>query len=134
MTHATNPTTKSFESRLAESDLPPPGPSHYAARRALWLAAPVTPPQSPPNSPSNSRQRLELLLSSPGAVNNDEIWKSGVEKVWRGLNAGQRLKRTLPLNLVIKILHFAWIRDSTWPVGLEAGPDSEHERTLDPTS
>lgn len=88
-----------FELSLANKPLPSPGPSYYAARRALWLA-PTSEAPLPP-VPSPSRQRLEHLLSIPGAVENDVVWKSGVEKVWRGLVSGGRLKRRLPMNLVV---------------------------------
>jgi len=115
-----NALPNSFEALLAQSTLPPPGPSHYAARRALWLASPAESSPTHSDSSSSSRQRLELLLNSPDAVHNDQTWKSGVEKVWKGLNAGQRLKRRLPMSLVIKILHSAWLRDDTWPVGMRA--------------
>ncbi|KIM90967.1 hypothetical protein PILCRDRAFT_25393, partial [Piloderma croceum F 1598] len=116
-------TKPAFEDTLSTIALPPPGPAHYTARRALWLA-PV--PEAPlPPVPSTSRQRLEHLLSMPGAVESEEVWKSGVEKVWKGLVAGGRLKRRLPMNLVIKILHAGWIRDpETWPAG-EVAPETD---------
>jgi hypothetical protein len=85
---------------LAASELPPPGPDHYVARRKLWL----TPRQavvSPPPESSTSRQRLEKLLSSPGAAESDDVWNNGIEKVWNGLNAGGRLKRRLPMALIV---------------------------------
>jgi hypothetical protein len=88
-----------FEDSLSTASLPPPGPAHYLARRALWLAPAPEPPLPP--VPSTSRQRLEQLLSIPGAVENEEVWKAGVEKVWKGLVAGGRLKRRLPMNLVV---------------------------------
>jgi hypothetical protein len=92
-------TRPAFEDSLSTTSLPPPGPAHYAARRALWLAPA---PEAPlPPMPSTSRQRLEHLLSMPGAVESEEVWKGGVEKVWKGLVAGGRLKRRLPMNLVV---------------------------------
>ncbi|KZP24525.1 hypothetical protein FIBSPDRAFT_668002, partial [Athelia psychrophila] len=101
------------------ASLPPPGPSHYSARRQLWLAQTGRSP--PPPAPSTSRERLEELLSMPGAATNDEVWKAGVERVWRGLVTGGRLKRRLPMNLVIKIIHAGWLRDpETWPAGAAA--------------
>lgn len=89
-----------FEDLLAAADLPPPGPLHYAARRDLWLRAKTAAPPRKPE-PSTSRKRLETLLNSPDAANKEEVWKGGVEKVWKGLNAGGRLKRRLPMNLVV---------------------------------
>jgi len=110
----------SFDDILAAADLPPPGPAYYTARRALWL----TPSPSlhvQPREPSTSRQKLENLLNPPGAVCDERVWKGGVEKVWKGLAAGGRLKRGLPLNLVIRIIHSAWLRDpETWPSGAVA--------------
>jgi hypothetical protein len=90
----------SFEDILATADLPPPGPAYYAARRVLWLTP--SRPLIRPREPSSSRQRLENLLNPPGAVCDEGVWKSGVEKVWKGLTAGGRLKRRLPLNLVVR--------------------------------
>ncbi|RDB22551.1 hypothetical protein Hypma_010013 [Hypsizygus marmoreus] len=110
-----------FDDILAAADLPPPGPEFYAARRKLWL----TPrsdvqPRASPQGQSTSRQRLEQLLSTPNAVQNDYVWNNGVEKVYKNLSAGGRLKRRLPMALIIKILHAAWLRDDTWPVGAVA--------------
>ncbi|KAG1892285.1 hypothetical protein F4604DRAFT_1913011 [Suillus subluteus] len=81
--------------------------------------------------PSSSRQRLEQLLSEPGAVNNEQAWKDGIEKVWKGLVNGGRLKRSLPLTLVIKVIHAGWLRDpDTWPSGAVA-PDSDQDPAAD---
>ncbi|KAF8897708.1 hypothetical protein BD779DRAFT_1667638 [Infundibulicybe gibba] len=135
---------KCFEDVMATSVLPPPGPAYYAARRELWLK-----PRSPKQldrqpEHSTSRQRLEKLLNSPGAVENDDIWDDSIEKIWKGLSAGGRLKRRLPMALIvrpphcistslipikivvdqIKIIHAAWIHDDTWPVGTVV-PDSD---------
>lgn len=89
-----------FDSILAASKLPPPGPDHYAARRALWLT-PRCPaaPRSP--EPSTSRKRLERVLSSPNAVESNAAWKNGIEDVWKGLSSGGRLKRRLPMSLIV---------------------------------
>ena len=121
---------------LAASELPPPGPDHYVARRKLWLT-PQRIVEHPSNQPSTSRQRLEKLLSFPDAAESDKVWNNGVENVWRGLNEGGRLKRRLPMALIvcsyslesstvfmhvmkIKIVHAAWIRENTWPPGAVA--------------
>jgi hypothetical protein len=111
--------TSSFEDSLSNATLPPPGPSHYAARRALWLTPTSGLPL--PQVPSTSRQKLEQLLSAPGAAESEEIWRAGIQRVWRGLVTGERLKRRLPMNLVIKIIHAGWLRDpDTWPPGAVA--------------
>ncbi|KAI6047462.1 hypothetical protein EDC04DRAFT_2556764 [Pisolithus marmoratus] len=109
---------------LLGANLPPPGPAHYAVRRALWLT-PTKPPEHAPSS--SSRLRLEQLLSQPGAVRSDEAWKGGVQKVWKGLVGGGRLRRRLPMNLVIKVIHAGWLRDpETWPAGAEV-PESDDD-------
>ncbi|KAJ7180272.1 hypothetical protein C8R43DRAFT_870859 [Mycena crocata] len=95
----------------------------YEARRAQWLT-PTVPPRAP--EPSTSRRKLEQVLSAPNAVTSDDVWFGSVEKIWKGLGAGGRLKRRLPMNLVIKIIHSAWLRDQTWPAGATAPePDDE---------
>ncbi|KAJ3802068.1 hypothetical protein GGU11DRAFT_673785 [Lentinula aff. detonsa] len=115
----TSSSRDSFDQILELSELPPPGPSYYAARRALWLRTPNNniSQQSPP---STSRHKLENLLNTPDAIYNDEVWEGGIRKVWKGLSGGASLKRRLPMNLVIKIIHCAWIRDETWPTGAVA--------------
>ncbi|PPQ65936.1 hypothetical protein CVT26_010698 [Gymnopilus dilepis] len=115
----------SFDEILQSSSLPSPGPEYYEARRRLWLT-PKGPPR-PPSQPSSSRRRLEDLFNQPGAVHSQEVWSSGLEKVWRGLSSGGRPKSNLPLPIVIKIIHAAWLRDRTWPPGMEA-PDSDDEQ------
>lgn len=89
-----------FEEKLKHASLPPPGPSHYATRRDLWLAQRNGPPLPP--VPSTSRDRLENLLSKPGAAESEEMWNAGVHKVWKILMAGGRFKRRVPMNLVVR--------------------------------
>lgn len=120
-THATEPLVSripqhnnsllsDFEQRCATSSLPPPGPEHFEARRNLWLGRPpsgdttstLRPQKSPPVS--NARSRLEELLSRPGALESDEVWNAGLVRVWKGLVGGGRLKKALPLNLVVCIM------------------------------
>jgi hypothetical protein len=93
-----SPKKSTSSSLISNPEFPPSGPAHYAARRALWLTPTKVHHRS---SPSSSRQRLEQLLSEPGAVNNEQVWKDGIEKVWKGLVNGGRLKRSLPLALVV---------------------------------
>jgi len=66
------------------------------------------------------------VLSAPDALTNDDVWFGSVEKIWKGLGAGGRLKRRLPMRLVIKIIHSAWLRDQTWPAG-EMAPEPDDE-------
>ena len=91
------------------------------------------------------RLKLEEVLNRPGALQSEEIWKAGIEKVWKGLVGGGRLKKRLPMGIVvrrtpyvrqivvesfqIKIIHAGWLRDpNTWPAApiaddvLEEGP------------
>ena len=121
--------------------LPPPGPDHYAARRARWLTPTDTQPH--PRHVPRSHVRLQRLLSQPDP-HRDQVWKRGIDQVWDGLVNGNRLKHRLPMSLVvctrlalpsfllmrpqIKVIHAAWRRDpDTWPEGAVA-PDSDDPR------
>lgn len=139
-------TPQSFEQLLAAKadSLPPPGQAYYEARKALWLAGPPETTDAAPELPmSPTRERLHNLLTGPDAEHSDRVW-SGVAKVWRGLNAGQRLRQALPLSLLVrnvrslfclqfiylsffqvKILHAAWLRDHTWPAGTAVASSDE---------
>ncbi|KAF5387726.1 hypothetical protein D9615_000552 [Tricholomella constricta] len=108
-----------FDDILAATDLPPPGPDYYAARRTLWLA-PRPSVQHAPVVPSTSRQRLEHLLSLSPHPEDEYVWNNGLAKVWKTLDAGGRLKRRLPMALIIRVIHAAWVRDDTWPAGAVA--------------
>jgi len=117
----------SFDEILQSSSLPGPGPDFYAARRCLWLTptrGPCVKPATDPPSESSSRQKLEFVLNQPDAIHNQDLWHHSLEKIWDGLSSGGRLKYRLPMNLIVKITHAAWLRDRTWPVGMEA-PDSD---------
>ncbi|KAI0650267.1 hypothetical protein C8Q79DRAFT_942915 [Trametes meyenii] len=113
-----------FEQRLLAAELPPPGPDHFTSRRNLWTMPGLS--STSPTQPNTSRLRLEILLASPGALENDETWSAGLDRVWRGLVGCAKLKHRLPLALVIKILQAGWIREGTWPRGAVA-PDSNDE-------
>ncbi|KAG6895416.1 hypothetical protein C0992_001378 [Termitomyces sp. T32_za158] len=91
----------SFDDILDSSSLPPPGPDFYAARRALWLTPRPVMRHPDSTSPSVSRQRLEGLLSTPDAAKDDYAWNHGVKKVWGVLDTGSRLRRPLPLSLIV---------------------------------
>jgi len=87
---------------------------------------PTVPPRPP--EPSSSRRKLEQVLGAPDALTSDDVWFGSIEKIWKGLGSGGRLKRRLPMRLVIKIIHSAWLRDQTWPAGAAAPePDDELE-------
>ncbi|KAF7355471.1 hypothetical protein MSAN_01463900 [Mycena sanguinolenta] len=119
------------------------GVEFYNARRAQWLTPPVPPPTRPPGAESSSsRRKLEQVLSAPDALTSDDVWFGSVEKIWKGLGAGGRLKRRLPMRLVvcrplspsavmvnwvqIKIIHASWLRDETWPAN-QVAPEPDDE-------
>jgi hypothetical protein len=133
-----------FDQLLATTPLPAPGPAHFAARRALWLA-----PNGQRREPEPSRflERLETVLAPNDAVENDRLWRTDVEKIWRGLNSGGRLKHRMRLGLAvgtrcsyrrplldirqIKVIHASWIRDSTWPRGCIVPPSTDEDEDED---
>ncbi|KAJ7068458.1 hypothetical protein C8F01DRAFT_1118253 [Mycena amicta] len=99
----------------------------YNARRARWLTppSPSEPRPADSDSLSLSRRRLEQVLNGPLT---DEVWFGNIQKIWKGLAVGGRLKKRLPMRLVVKLVHAAWIRDNTWPAGAIVPEDDE----LDP--
>ena len=131
------PPPSPFEELLASSDLPPPGPDHYAARRALWWSSPLN--KEDPR-PANIPPRLAAFLNQEGALENDQLWKNGLEKLWKVLMSGNRLKTSIPLHLAVRrfrmicacqidliilrdpclqvrVVQAGWVRDGTWPQG-----------------
>ncbi len=121
-----------FAHLLAHADLPQPGPEHFAARRTLWTTP--TAASRLGQAPPISRVRLETLLDEPGALERPDVWEAGLNRVWKGLVDGGRLKSFLPLRAVVclrfprfflylfllldlqvKILYAGWRRDGTWP-------------------
>ncbi|OCH92189.1 hypothetical protein OBBRIDRAFT_791565 [Obba rivulosa] len=116
----------SFEDRLAQADLPPPGPAHFAARRALWC----TPTgQTPNRTEPLFHPHLEELLHRSDIYENEKVWEAGIGQVWNGLIKGARLRKRLPLStVVLKVLQCGWVRDGTWPKGATVPEsDDEHE-------
>lgn len=92
-----------FEELLSVADMPPPGPDYYAARRELWLKPPIVPISRPLSATSaSSRQRLEKILAEPNAIYNEHLWRNSIEKVWMGLMNGGRLKKRLPMAVVVR--------------------------------
>lgn len=136
-----------FDDLVASYRMPPPGPEYYRARRQLWLTPRPDKSRNTSRSQhvSTSRTKLEKTLQTPGAVYSDSSWRSGIEKVWKGLSRGECLKYRLPLSLIvcplsllsadanessffikIKVVHASWVRDETWPMGMQAPePDDE---------
>jgi hypothetical protein len=65
------------------------------------------------------RVKLEQMLSQPGAVDSDEVWNGGINKVWTALLAGAKLKKRLPMGIVVCV-----IESSTSPQSRSRLPDS----------
>ncbi|KAK0498583.1 hypothetical protein EDD18DRAFT_1104102 [Armillaria luteobubalina] len=118
-----------WDATLAVADLPPPGPSYYAARRALWLTPPSNPNQTRANKERlaiTQQKKLTDLVNDPSKAQTESGWNEGIRLVWEGLSSGRKLTISMPLSLIIKITHAAWIRDNTWPSGAMAPePDDE---------
>lgn len=95
----------SFSHLLAHRNLPQPGPEYFTARRALWTTPTTASRLGQP--PPISRVRLETLLDEPGALERPDVWDAGLNKVWKGLVEGGRLKKFLPLRAVVclKLFH-----------------------------
>ncbi|KZV97304.1 hypothetical protein EXIGLDRAFT_764594 [Exidia glandulosa HHB12029] len=101
--------------------LPPPGPEHFAARRAAWLEIPPDKDPRTPTSASRERARIEQLLRQ-GKV-TDETWRA-LKSLHTSLMGGSKLKSGLAMADVVKLLHAGWQRDGTWPPGAEATEDT----------
>ncbi|EKM59801.1 uncharacterized protein PHACADRAFT_181764 [Phanerochaete carnosa HHB-10118-sp] len=121
-----------FEEAMANAALPEPGPAYFTARQAIWrVPRSVQPSQSRPE-PRRSKG-LQSILQEEGPLDKQEYWESGLDKIWKGLIGGQRLKERLPLRDLIKILQAGWIRDGTWPKD-QVVREPEDELKLDSTS
>ncbi|KAI9507564.1 hypothetical protein F5148DRAFT_1203993 [Russula earlei] len=127
---SSHPHPPTFAHLLAHADLPPPGPEHFVARRALWTTPTVLTRLD--RAPSATRVRLENLLDEPGALELPSVWDAGLNMVWKGLIAGGRLKNYLPLRAVVKILYAGWRRDGTWPDNAKVVDDDNFFGALDP--
>ncbi|KAG8773591.1 hypothetical protein FRC15_001921 [Serendipita sp. 397] len=119
---------------MSSQEEPTTGPLYWEKRRAEWLHGPTrSRPESvngDNNPPSRARARLEALLASPLAEEDDVIWNDTVGAIWKGLSRGDRLKKNLPLPLLIKILRGGWLRDGTWPRNLPIPPDDPNDITV----
>ncbi|KAJ3576179.1 hypothetical protein NP233_g609 [Leucocoprinus birnbaumii] len=114
--------------------MPPPGPKYFEARRQLWLMPRPDRDRKKARSPESSAyKKLVEILQMPDAVYSDSCWKRGVERAWKGLSKGERLKHRLPLGLAIKVLHASWVRDDTWPAGMRV-PETDNEGQDEPIS
>ncbi|KIM25936.1 hypothetical protein M408DRAFT_330926 [Serendipita vermifera MAFF 305830] len=107
---------------------PTTGPAYWEKKRAEWLAGTKksTPQTEDDNGPgSRARARLEVLLAPHLAEEDDMVWNDTVGAIAKGLTRGDRLKKSLPLPIVIKILRGGWLRDGTWPRGMHVPEDKE---------
>ncbi|GJE85001.1 hypothetical protein PsYK624_010780 [Phanerochaete sordida] len=121
-----------FEQAMANATLPEPGPAYFAARQALWRTVPGAQSSQPTTAPRRSK-KLQSILQADGPLDTEKYWSAGLEKVWKGLIGGQKLKERLPLRDLIKILQAGWIHDGTWPKG-QVAPEPDDEARLDSTS
>lgn len=53
-------------------------------------------------SGSKAKEHLERILAEPLSEENDAVWTGSVSAVWKGLVRGDKLKRSLPLPLVVR--------------------------------
>jgi hypothetical protein len=91
---------------LSKPDEPITGPELWEKRRAEWLAAgrQPSPPSEDDNGPgSRARARLEVLLAPNLAEEDDLVWNDTVGAIWKGLSRGDKLKRNLPLPIVVSV-------------------------------
>ncbi|EJD36562.1 hypothetical protein AURDEDRAFT_117045 [Auricularia subglabra TFB-10046 SS5] len=102
--------------------LPPPGPEHFEARRAAWLAVPEG--RGGPRTAGPGWTGKELLNGvRPGEAVADDVWRA-LRGAHTSLLAGSRLKVPMPMADVVKLLHLGWQRDGTWPPGAQVQWDS----------
>ena len=82
-----------FEEAMANATLPEPGPEYFAARQVIWKI-----PRGPGSRSSPKRSRkLEAILQKEGPLDSDEDWAAGLDKIWKGLIGGQKLKERIAL-------------------------------------
>ena len=78
------------------------GPEFWASRRTQWLTPPsvVEGGNARPIRGENQHRLIELM-NEPGAQESDEVWSSGLDKVWKNLVNGTKLKKPLPLSTAV---------------------------------
>lgn len=89
--------TMTFDELLVMTDLPPPGPELYAARRKLWLA-PRQNDQRTSRRPSIAQRKLGTLLNK---VADDHVWNSSIGPAWKRIATGAGLKKRIPMELMV---------------------------------
>lgn len=86
-----------FEEIMASAQLPDSGPAHFEARRALWRKASSLPPAR-----TEQPAKLVELLEQDGPLDGDGAWNRGVDRIWKGVTGGGRLKRRLPMRYLVR--------------------------------
>lgn len=110
------PTFQELKPRIEKSEaIPEIGPDYFNIRRKRWLTPTESVDDSKPYPRCDTkdcvaRARLEKLVSGPEIT--DEVWAAGIDSVWNGLVSGGRLRRPLPLDIVV-CLSFIKVRFST---------------------
>jgi hypothetical protein len=82
-----------FEEVLANTAMPEPGPDYFAVRQQLWR----TPHGSGPKSSPKRSRKLQVLLQRDGPLDKQQDWDAGLDKIWKGIIGGQKLRERIPL-------------------------------------
>ena len=98
---ASTPRLTPFEEAMANATLPEPGPAYFALRQSLWRVPRATQPVAARPAPKRSK-RLQSILQTEGPLDKQEYWDVGLEKIWKGIVGGQRLKEPLPLRDLVR--------------------------------
>lgn len=114
----------------SSSSQPTFGPEYWTSRRAQWLTAPsVAEGENARPVRGENQHRLIELMNEPGAQESDEVWSSGLDKVWKNLVNGTKLKKPLPLSTAVCIISTVYLfltvmlircADQNPPIGLAA--------------
>lgn len=96
-----------FEEAMGNATLPEPGPAFFAARQALWRVPCATQPSNSRPEPRRSK-KLQAILQTDGPLDKQEYWDAGLERIWKSLIGGQRVKERLPLRDTVRFLSSRW--------------------------
>lgn len=92
-----------FEDALANASLPEPGPAYFAARREIWTTSRSS-QSAQPRQPSKRSQKFQAMLQSEDPL-DDVYWNAGLDKIWKGLISGQRVREPLALRELVRWSH-----------------------------
>ena len=98
------PEKSHFEKLMDSANLPEPGPEYFEARRLLWHTPSPHYQEQNRSTPPNRRRLEDILQKYDGRLDEDEIWSNGLDKVWKGLITGARLKLKLPLRYLVSVV------------------------------